>query len=297
MSGPGMEPADDPAAQDRAEARRRWLWATGLLAAFALLLAFMTRDEPPRAPRPKLEEIVPSFPGAAKSHRVLMRLVGVNAQALGLGNRSMWQGSAPNQSPSPEDPVKFRNFLLARAADVEADWNDLGPVRAWWNELAAFDRLGDTGSGLPSDPSLPFTPIRAYYQLAAAIAGLEALDGNGDAAFAILQPALEVARKLEPSSRSLMRSMIARTAQRELMAAANFVLDTTAVSPEARARLAAALALGNSGAAGIRQMLAVETTAVARFLGDPQATLTNWGEFFPPNSWQSSLALTAGPVL
>ena len=114
MSGPGMEPADDPAAQDRAEARRRWLWATGLLAAFALLLAFMTRDEPPRAPRPKLEEIVPSFPGAAESHRVLMRLVDVNAQALGLGNRSMWQGSAPNQSPSPEDPVKFRNFLLDR---------------------------------------------------------------------------------------------------------------------------------------------------------------------------------------
>ena len=48
---------------------------------------------------------------------------------------------------------------------------------------------------------------------------------------------------MEPSSRSLMRSMIARTAQRELMAAANFVLDTTAVSPEARARLDPVVAL------------------------------------------------------
>jgi hypothetical protein len=88
---------------------------------------------------------------------------------------------------------------------------------------------------------IAFQPFRAHYQHACAIASLQALDGHGDAALATLLPILEVNRKLEPSSRTLVRSMLARVGQRMAIETAAFVLDTTAVSPDSRARFASAL--------------------------------------------------------
>ena len=69
---------------------------------------------------------------------------------------------------------------------------------------------------------------------------------------------LEVSRKLEPSARTLVRFMIARVMQRMAIEAAQFVLNTTPVSPAARARLTAGLAGGSGGEAGARRLLSLE---------------------------------------
>lgn len=272
-----------------------WIWVAGSWMVIALLLAFLATDEPAIQRPVSLEKISPSFPGAAISSEVLLRFAGMDGQTLGINNRRMLQGYGLNMSISPDEPVKFRNFLLAQGPEIEADWDDMVMIRAWWTELAAFDRLGDTSPGKPDDPNLPFQPMRAYWQTAVAIAGLQTLAGDGDGAFATLQPAMEVARKLEPSSRSLVRSMISRVGLRQTIDAANFVLDNTPVSPEVRARFATALANGSGGAEGARHVIAAETARTAYLLEDPITHAP--GFFFEPGSWQSSVANVAGPVL
>ncbi len=233
-----------------------------------LLLAFFATDEPAQPNRLRLEKLSPAFSGAAISDEVLLRFTGDNERIWGSPRR-MILGTNATMSSDPVDTVKFRHFLNTQRTEIEADWADLAVVRNWWDELAAFERLGDLSPGTPGDRTISFQPIRAYTQTAAAVAGREAVDGNGDAAFAILQPAIEVARKLEPASRSLIRSMISRVSQRLLIDAATYVLDTTEVPPEAKARFAEALGNGSGGPEGARHMIAVETARGAYLLEDP----------------------------
>lgn len=236
--------------------------------ALLLFLAFLATDEPAKPHRFTLEKFSPAFSGGAISHEVLLRFTGTSEKTWGSPRR-MILGTSATMSSDPAEAVKFRHFLDTQRGEIEADWADLALVRNWWDELAAFDRLGDLSAGKPEDRIISFQPIRAYTQTVAAVAGLEAVEGNGDAAFAILQPAIEVARKLEPSSRSLIRSMISRTSQRLIIDAATYVLDTTEVPPEAKARFAEALIQGSGGAEGARHMIAVETARGAYMLEDP----------------------------
>jgi hypothetical protein len=159
---------------------------------------------------------------------------------------------------------------------VEADWADLAPVRSWWDELATFDRIGDLMPGRWDAEILAFEPMRSYSQHAIAIAGLQTIDGQGDAAFATLQPLLEVSRKLEPSARSLVRFMIARVIQRQALEAAAFVLDHTPVSPAARTRFAAALAGGSGGEAGARRLVGIDYSFTLEAFNGVRA-----GDLFP----------------
>ena len=92
------------------------------------------------------------------------------------------------------------------------------------------------------------------------MAGLQAIAGHGDDAIATLLPLLEVSRKLEPSSRSLVRAMFSRVMQDVGLSTARFVLDTAPVSPAMRARLASSLALGIGGEAGVRHLLTIEAS-------------------------------------
>jgi hypothetical protein len=245
--------------------RSRW----GILAGWLGLVpvfAYLATDDPTLNRNTTLEEIAPAFPGSEKSFEVLMRYGKRHPLAKDplatRGPQRIWQNFVFGMSTNPSEPEKFRRFLTAQRAAIEADWADLAPIRAWWAELAAFERLGDLTPASPAAEILAFQPMRSYTQLAVAIAGLQALDGQGDAAFATLQPLIEVSRKLEPSSRTLSRSMMAKVSQGAAMAAAQFVLDTTPVSPAARARFGAALASGVTGEVGARRLIAIESAYV-----------------------------------
>lgn len=239
----------------RRVASGRWQLAIGYLT-IAPVLAYLAVDDPVLRRPISLNEIAPAFPGAEKSFAVLMRYG--KLQPLGRDFKAPQRIFRQGPYVDASKPDAWARWLAAHRADVEADWAELAPIRAWWDELAAFDRIGDLTPGRLDAEIMAFAPVRSYSQHAVAIAGLQALDGHGDEAFATLQPLLEVSRKLEPSARTLVRFMIARVMQRMALETAGWVLDRTAVSPAARARFAAALAGGSSGEAGARRLIGIE---------------------------------------
>src|SRR5581483_8769142 len=150
-----------------------------------------------------------ALPGDEATSRLTLRFAkGSRMEKAYLGPRLTFNGVNPAQ------PVRWAQFLQAHRAEIESGWTQLAPVRAWWDEMAAAPRLGDLTPPRPDAPIPAFQPMRQYCQYAVAIASLQALDGQGDAAAATLLRLYEVARKLEPNSRTLVRTMIARVTQR-----------------------------------------------------------------------------------
>ncbi len=239
----------------RRRVEAKWRIVTGYLAV-APVLAYLATDDPSLRRPVSLSEIAPAFPGAEKSFAVLMRYG--KSQPLARDFKASQRIFRKGPYVDASKPAAWGQWLVEHRSDVEADWVELAPVRAWWDELAAFDRIGDLTPGRIDAEIMAFAPVRSYSQHAVAIAGLQALDGHGDEAFATLQPLLEVSRKLEPSARTLVRFMIARVMQRMAVETATFVLDRTTVSPPARARFAAALTGGSSGEAGARRLIGIE---------------------------------------
>jgi hypothetical protein len=225
-------------------------------AAVLPVLVYLAADDAALLHPVTLNDISPAFPGAEKSFAVLMRYA--KRQPLGRDFKAPDRIFKKGQYIDASKPDQWGKWLTEHRADIEADWADLAPVRAWWDELAAFDRIGDLTPGRMDADIMAFGPVRSYAQRATAIAGLQALDGQGDAAFATLQPLLEVSRKLEPSARTLVRFMIARVMQRMALETAAFVLDHSTVSATARARFAAALTGGSGGEAGARRLIGIE---------------------------------------
>ena len=174
-----------------------------------------------------------------------------NDHPLGKGFKGVpWEFSYRS---SPEDPKAYESYrknLLKDRAKIEANWTKLAPERAWLTELSTFERIGDLTPADRSSELIPLIPLRSVSIYGCAIAALQAIDGHGDAAIDTLRPILEVARKLEPSARTLIRPMVARIMQNITMATAAFVLETTPVSAEARERLSAA----SKAAPGARQV-------------------------------------------
>jgi hypothetical protein len=241
--------------------RRRlcsWRWTLGGYLLLAPVYAYLVTDDPVLRHPLSVEELSPSFPGAEKSWEALMRY-GKN-HPLGKGYKSVaWEFI---YRPSTDDPKEYESLcknLLKDRTQIEANWAKLAPERAWWAELNTFERIGDlTPADRWSSEPMPFSPLRSVSQYGCAIASLQAIDGHGDAAMDTLLPVLEVARKLEPSARTMVRTMVARIIQRITMDTAAFVLETTPVSVEARERLSAALTGGTRGEAGARRFIAVE---------------------------------------
>lgn len=235
---------------------RSWRWTLGGYLLLAPVYAYLATDDPVLRHPLSVEELSPSFPGAEKSWEVLMRY-GIN-HPLGKGFKGVpWEYSYY----SPEDPKEYESFrknLLKDRAQIEANWAKLAPERAWWAELNTFDRIGDLTPADWSSELIAIPPVRSVSQYVCPIAALQAIDGHGDAAIDTLLPILEVARKLEPSARTLIRPMVARVIQKITMDTAAFVLETTPVSGEARERLSAALTGGTRGEAGARRLIAVE---------------------------------------
>jgi hypothetical protein len=255
-----------------------WQWISGGFLLLAPIFAYLAVDDA-RINRPlTLEEFSPAFPGADQGYDVLMRY----GQDHPLGGRNfkfqppdrIYKGAGVFSPGSAE----WSNWLVRNRADLEADWLKLAPVWAWWNELNAFDRLADLTPGRPDAEILSFQPIRAVTQHACAIASLQALDGHGDEALATLLPVLQVSRKLQPSSRTLVRLMMGRIVEGLSMTTADFILEHATVSPAAKEKLAAALA-GDANMLGARRLVALQYARWISAFTDRRAgdlVATNW---------------------
>ncbi len=194
-------------------------------------------------------------------------------------------------------------YLLAHRAELEANWAELAEVRAWWAEMAAQPQLGDHRYENFEEPIIRFQPVRAYAQHALAIATLQALDGDGDAALATVGEVYKVGSLLEPASCTLTRSMIAVVTQKQALETAEFVVGHTRLSADARARFAALLDASNGGALGAKRLILTESTSIL-WTAPRIATLAASIERFTGDNWavhagqrvnMSLLALTLNP--
>jgi hypothetical protein len=233
---------------------RSWTRIAAGFAAFALLFVYLAHDESTFRHPMTMENISPVFPGEDASYNLLMRYG--KQHPLGQGFQApTFKNPYPKLVLSPAS--EWRGTITSRREELEAHWTQLATERAWWNELSQFDKIGDLMPGRRDGEIPSFAIFRTMSQHSVAIASLQALDGHGDQAIDTLLPTLEVGRKLSPYSRSLVRVMIAVVIEKMAIQTANFILDTTPVSPEARARLAAALK-GGDPEAGARHLMYTE---------------------------------------
>jgi hypothetical protein len=243
----------------RALSRRGWLgWKH--LAVLALFqgtsFGYLLADDAELRHPQSAEEFTPSLATDRETFQLTLRFArgGPKAQNLRLPQFSVGAGTAKITS----DPAAWTSFLRQNRTQIEAGWQELQPVRAWWDEMAARPRLGDLTPSLLSATLIPFQPIRSYAQYACAIASLQALDGRGDEAMATLAGVYSVARKLEPTSRTLVRAMIARVVVGLVTETATYVLNTAPVSELGRRALSQELTATAGGAAGARRLVWME---------------------------------------
>jgi hypothetical protein len=239
--------------------RRRPVWGVaGALLLAPVMVYLATDDAEWRAPI-SLEEVAPTFAGEGESEAVLMRYAkdseATKAWRAPAGLPEKWPGVG---TPEWEALVKTNSTAIAAA------WAGTNPVRDWWSEWSALPRLGDTNTLAKSGPSLDFTVLRDHVRLATAEAGRLALAGEGDAALAVLEPLLIGGQQLALSGRSAVRFMLGSFTQRLALKAAQFVLDRTPVSAEARERLVAVLARAEDGEKSIRRLFAAEYAQATR---------------------------------
>jgi hypothetical protein len=255
------------------------------LAAVAAVLAYLAVDD--RALRHPLtmEQLSPSFPGAEDSFKILMRY-GLHT---GLGKDlkvPAFKGASPDW--------KDMDSIVANRAEIEEHWQALLPERAWWVEINAFERIGDL-TQVDGD-LISFQVLRTVTQHGEAVARLQAMDGNGDAAVATLVPIIQVARKLQPTSRTLVRAMMGVVMERTGIAAAEYVLKTARVSEGGRIRLAAALE-GGDAEAGARHLAAItyayDVSAFSRPARDVVASARSGDEPW----WMRYMLSLAGPFI
>ena len=239
--------------------RRGWLRGPQLTALAVLVAASFVYlgwdDAGVRRPL-TMDELSPALPGDEASFNVVLRFSKNSPAANAVKTPKLLIGVATGDLVSK--PEKWAQFVRDHRAEIGAEWAALAPVCAWWDELAAFPRIGDLTPPSISSPILAFQPVRSYSQFAVGIASLQALDGHGDEAMATVIRLFDVARKLEPNSRTLVRAMIAKVIQKMAVQAAGFVLDHATVSPASRAALAAELRAATEGPPGARRLILIE---------------------------------------
>lgn len=219
---------------------------------------YLAWDEPAVRHPLTMEELSPALPGDEATHALFLRY------GKGTPAAAAYQKIAPGNPAaarvSATEGDKWAEHLRKNRAEIEAAWAALVDVRAWWDEMAKQPRLGDL-TPAAYDAMIPaFQPIRSYTQHACAVAGLKALDGRGDEAMDLVIGVYDVARKMEPTSRTLVRTMIGKVCQRMAIQTATFVLDRAKVSPEKRAAFAHTLGAAAGGPAGARRLVLIEYT-------------------------------------
>ena len=278
--------------------QRRFAWPVFVIggAGTIAVLIWLAWDDPTVRRPLTYEELVPPFDGAERSFAVLMQYSkqhpSPEAAAFFAEKRlSPWSG------PGAIDGGKWHEYITANRAALEADWEILAPQRRWWAELNASERIGDLTPPRFDADIINFQVWRTLSQHSCAIASLQALDGQGDAAIATLLPALQLGRKLQSTSRTLVRSMIGIIIEKMMLQTVAFVLDHTAISPASRAALAAELRIGN-GSAGARHLILTEIPMMAAALARETPSVL-FGTMAPGNSSPPTRGLlnALGPFL
>ncbi len=236
-------------------ARRRWLTWPVLLAGTAVVapvLIWLAWDDPAVRQPITIEEFSPAFPGAEESYAVLMQYSKATPSAEA---KAFAAKPAIYLIETPRHPEKWVEYVAANRAKIEQEWEALAPQRRWFEELSKFDRIGDL---TPSDYSaniITFGVWRTLSKCACAKATLLALDGNGDEAVAILAQQLGVSRRLQRSSRVLVRTMIGVTVERMDLETLAIVMAKAPLSAASKARLEVALGREDAGLLARRLLL------------------------------------------
>lgn len=142
---------------------------------------------------------------------------------------------AGNKTPTNE---QWTAFITEHRAEIQQGWDQLADHRAWIAEMAAAPRLADLTTSI-TGPFPSFESLRTSSRFMTWQARALALEGRGDEALAEIGTLLGASQKLIPHSRTILRRMIAIVLQRLAINTANFVLNSTKTSPEARERLLA----------------------------------------------------------
>jgi hypothetical protein len=247
--------------------RRRRLTARGVAVgwlAVAPVLGWLAWDEPTIQHPLPVEEFSPAFPGAEASYRVLMEYSRRNpsAEAEAFARAKFQTRNIPGIGRGAD----YLAFVAKHRAVLAADWETLAPQRAWLERLNAFERIGDL---TPGDFAADIPDFRAWRILSqhvcAHAAGL-ALDGRRDEALLALVPLLETGRKLQTTSRSLVRTMMGVTIERMAVDTALLAVGEGAVAPATGDRVRAAL--GTVGAAAMaRRLVQIEYAQFAPRFG------------------------------
>lgn len=244
----------------------RWLgrrsggWLAAGWLGLSLLLAYLMIDESAKARPPGLASAPIDFPGAKESDAVLNRY-----KLTSFGQPRLFRWTGTNFNLDPENRLAWQRLLQSQRTVLESNWKKLEPVRTWLTELNAFDRIADLDRDRNNFRSIDYQVLRPLTLNSMAIASFQALDGRGDDALATLQPLLEAGGKLEEGARSVRYWRDAREMQNAAIMAAAFVLDSTTVSAEARARFAAALSSRGGGTAGARRLHAIRYATIVKY--------------------------------
>ena len=239
--------------------RRGWVtaWVRGIVALGVAGLGFyLIRDESPAPSIARNRSAVTGQSQDEASYRLTLRYT----PAPGAGRVF----TPPKRMLKLRQDENWAINLREQRAEIEANWAELAEVRQWWAEMAAQPELGDRAEGGMNPPIIQFQPVRVLAEHALAMAGLQALDGDGDGALARVGEVYAVGARLESASCTLVRGMIAEQCQQRALKAAGFVLAQAKVSPAAGARFAALLAAHSGGGTGAKRLVLME---VAHYFG------------------------------
>ena len=219
---------------------------------FAPLLVWLSWDEKEITKRVTLEDLSPAPARADESHALTLvytKLPGADKAARTTTSTKFYLKNSP-----VDKLAKWREEIVANREKVAAEWTVLAPERAWLEELNRFDAIGDTSTLTFETPMMNFSVVRHVTQVTCAQAGLLALDGQGEAAFALLDPLITVLMKLERHARTEYRILAAQRAMETAWATMHFVLETAPVPGGTRKFFSATLA--NRDSASIARRLA-----------------------------------------
>jgi len=250
-------------------ARRRWLtWiglAVGWLAVLPILW-WLSSDDPAVRDPVSMEEFSPAVSGADQSFATLMRYSRASKDSEAQAFAAL-KLAVPAFGVQPSsDAAKWTAFVTQHRAELEQDWAALAPQRQWIDQLASYDSIGDlTPDDLQFDiPSFQVWRTLAYH--CSAIATLQAADGHGDEALATVLPLLAISRRLQTSSRTLIRSAVAENLEQTSLATVGLVLDRASTSPAVRQRVAEALGPENGALQAWRLVMVDYVRYAPRYL-------------------------------
>ena len=237
--------------------RRGWLtWPVLALLALAMagVQGWLASDVDVLTHAVTVEELSPVLPGSEESFAHLMK----HSKQAKSPESEAFAGlklQITTLKAQPRDAAAWREAVRTNRAGLETDWAALAPHWRWLEALNAFRVVGDLTPARIDADIISFKIWRTLSQHGCARATLLAEDGRGDEAAAILCTLIEAGRKLQPSSRTLVRSMIGVVVERQAVETALLLLETTPPSAAARPRFIGALGADQTAALARRTLL------------------------------------------